>query len=684
MNDKNYLELTSQNTLNKGLDKFNYQIVNIQDSVELENNRKKFIIKFLLKIFKNYFFDILSISCFILSVIFYYLSSEGCNLGQYECVIELKKGMLNKLIYRMILTSFFYCIFLFLIINKKISKKYLILNVVYIYLFNKYYKADWDDHGFFTRIFFVLFVLLFLICFEYINLLIFLLKKKKYKIFSFLIIIPLIIYFFIKYDFKHTKCYGWEKGLLNTQIESKEDSLKANKCYIMSPQICDIEAYDNIHDYSKYIKRTCKDRDNDKKNLEKFFPFDKKINYKYIAFPSTLNLNYHEDGAANYFHKKILSMLTPVNSTNDDPYKEVFVEFNKNNKGKVIIDLKKNNTLIEERDKLAKNFKPKYDNIFFLYTDAVSRPHFRRKMKKTIKLLEDYYFNNPNKKKDWNAYQFFKYNSFSSTTPGNTIPMFFGNSSESKYGTTLIKYLKEHGYITAYIQNQCNRYLFDPDGRDTSFEYVNFDHECISLFCDPNYSHPDLYSSFINGAYSVLRRCLYGNDTYNHVFEYGKQFVEKYRNQRKFLKLAFIEGHEGSKEVIKYLDGAFCNFIKYLMKEFPTNSAIIIVSDHGNNMGGYFGLNTGEEFFIERGLPNLYLILEENSDYNHTAIAINEQRYITPYDIHDTLCDLTGLYNKNYTSKYGQSLFQEISEKRKCSDYEEFNKSMEYCRCIDN
>ena len=596
MNDNKYLELTSQNSINKGTDKINYQIVNIQDTVELENNKKNILLKFLYKIFKDHFFNILSIICFILSVIFYYLSSEGCNLGQYECVIELKRGMLNKLIYRMILTSFFYCIFLYLIIHKKISKIYLILNVVYIYLFNKYYKADWDDHGFFTRIFFVLFVLLFLICFEYINLLIFIFKKKKYKIFSLLIIIPIIIYFFIKYDFKHTKCYGWEKGLLDTQMESKEDSLKANKCYMMTPQICDIEAYDNLHDYSKYLKRTCKNRDNDKKNLEKFFPFDKKIKYKYIAFPSTLNLNYHEDGSAHYFHKKILSMLTPVNSTNDDPYKEVFVEFNKNNKGKVIIDVKKNNTLIEERDKLAKIFKSKYDNIFFLYTDAVSRAHFRRKMKKTIKLLEDYYFNNPMKKKDWNAYQFFKYNSFSSTTPENTIPMFFGNSSVSKHGTTLIKYFKEHGYITAYIQNQCNRFLFDPDERDITFEYVNFDHECISLFCDPNYSHPDLYSSFINGAYSVLRRCLYGNDTYNHAFEYARQFVEKYRNQRKFLKLAFIEGHEGSKEVIKYLDEAFCNFIKYLMKEFPTNSVFIIISDHGNNMGGYFGLKQEKSF----------------------------------------------------------------------------------------
>ena len=29
-------------------------------------------------------------------------------------------------------------------------------------------------------------------------------------------------------------------------------------------------------------------------------------------------------------------------------------------------------------------------------------------MKNTIKLIKDYYYNNPNKKQNWNAYQFFK------------------------------------------------------------------------------------------------------------------------------------------------------------------------------------------------------------------------------------------------------------------------------------
>ncbi len=75
----------------------------------------------------------------------------------------------------------------------------------------------------------------------------------------------------------------------------------------------------------------------------------------------------------------------------------------------------------------------------------------------------------------------------------NVIPMFFGNKK-----TSIIKYFKELGYITNYAQNQCNRYIFDPNKNYYSYSFETFEHEFISLFCDPNYSHPEVYSSFLN------------------------------------------------------------------------------------------------------------------------------------------------------------------------------------------
>ena len=38
-----------------------------------------------------------------------------------------------------------------------------------------------------------------------------------------------------------------------------------------------------------------------------------------------------------------------------------------------------------------------------------------------------------------------------------------------------------------------------------------------------------------------------------------------------------MNGHEASKEVIKFMDDALCNFIKYLMKEFPISDIMKII-----------------------------------------------------------------------------------------------------------
>jgi hypothetical protein len=43
------------------------------------------------------------------------------------------------------------------------------------------------------------------------------------------------------------------------------------------------------------------------------------------------------------------------------------------------------------------------------------------------------------------------------------------------------------------------------------------------------------------------------------------------------------------------MDNALCNFINNLMKVFPINTAIIINSDHGNNIGGSYGIRDSEQ-----------------------------------------------------------------------------------------
>ena len=82
------------------------------------------------------------------------------------------------------------------------------------------------------------------------------------------------------------------------------------------------------------------------------------------------------------------------------------------------------------------------------------------------------------------------------------------------------------------------------------------------------------------------------------------------------------------------------------------------------------------------------IILEDNEfylPYNKTAIFINQQRFITPYDIHDTMVYLVSS-DYYWKSKKGQTLTEEIDGlKRNCSLYlDDFDNETinEYCRCI--
>ena len=72
------------------------------------------------------------------------------------------------------------------------------------------------------------------------------------------------------------------------------------------------------------------------------------------------------------------------------------------------------------------------------------------------------------------------------------------------------------------------------------------------------------------GAYANLRRCLYGKDAYEYSLEYAEQFWEQYADEPKFFRLGFIDGHEGSLEVIKYLDEPLLNMIKKVKVSLKT------------------------------------------------------------------------------------------------------------------
>ena len=296
------------------------------------------------------------------------------------------------------------------------------------------------------------------------------------------------------------------------------------------------------------------------------------------------------------------------------------------------------------------------------------------------------------------AYQFLKYHTFTSGTKFNAMPMFYGKSVYNTQGINIIKYFKDIGYITAQSTDMCSKEVWEPEKEPSQLDFDFWDHENIAMFCDPSYMDRKSLYSIYKGVYSLLRRCFYGKEVHDYIFEYGKQFWEAYPDNKKFMRLGFNDGHESTFEVLKYLDEPMVEFLQFFLdKGYLKNTALFIVSDHGNHMPGLYNLFLSEQFETERVLGNFYLIINNNLTLMknnlerfklfHKNIMINQQSIITPYDIHDTMIHLISgdKISANIFSRKGKSVFMEIdNSERNCNFFDQDDEEKGLCRCVPN
>ena len=575
------------------------------------------------------------------------------------------------------MSCFFFSIITILVIEKIFSNIiYVIFLFLYLIIFINNQGAILSKHGTYNMIIFIVCLLVFLIIFLlskwfYRNI-----KRKQFKIIIlvFILIIFWPILFFI---FTNLGCKNWDIGLNNLKINNSKFE---NACYIKKPKYCTINILDNILDLSKYTIKSCNNKRNSKNILEEF---SKRTFGNRIAYPNTIEYKFFNDSTEKVFTNKILSEIKTINK-NDTNY-EVIIDFDEKGNGNVILNVEPNQTLIKERRELVKKNKVKYENIYFIFIDSVSRNHFKRKFPKTVNLINSYIHNNKNKKEKYDSFQFLKYINFEAHTLNNMIPLFYGASLESNKEYSLLKRLKEKGYITCGGANICERTFFTLTRYKVNPKmFESYDHENYALFCDPNYNNVKV-NALISGPYSSLRRCLYGKNTFEYIFEYAIKFLDAYINERKFLLFQLLDGHEGTMEVIKYVDNYLYDFLKNLFDNYMNDKSVILLfSDHGNQMPNLHYLLKGEDFIYEKTLGILFIILPENNNPNKESLIVNEQRFVTPFDLYNTAIDFMNGNKSEYGTK-GQSLFEVIDGlKRKCSLYEnDFLNMKGSCHCVD-
>ena len=641
----------------------------------------------------------------IISIIKYQKSLK--TIVQNEKDVDIEPEFFMQLFYDCIKSSL--CIILaLLLIEFRICKFYQLFVVIIVYLlyFITNRGQNIDGHGTINAIVFISTVFIgqiFILILLFIRTLYNKNRAIAISLLSIIFISSIIIY---KEKVKNKlRCKNWEIGLNKTKLDNNKEIYP---CEIIIPnERCFINFLGPYLDLS--FNKSCSVRNEGEKYILKSVSKSKYINEqtKRIGFPITThkdNFNLKKQKNSKHLYNEVMNNLIDMDNENllkqlgEKEKPEVVLDYSENEYGNIHININYDEELSNERKKLEKNTNPLYDNIILLFFDAISRKHFSRVYKKTVKFLENFmkyegYSNEKDKSQKYHGFQFFKQHSFKEFTLGNYLPMFYGKPFYSKRIDSITGELKDNGFITCGLNGVCDKEGFYYDWQlkeGMERNYVEFDHEMFSLNCDPNYYDVDNPHNNYKGESSFLRRCLYGKDNIEYLFDYGIKFLESYRSNRKYLRITIPNGHEFTGQVSKYLDEPLYLFLNNIFqKDLLKNTALIFSADHGLNILVLYKFLHSFDQEIEVNNPLLLLILSDKKNMNYEEqygnIYKNQQTLVTTYDIYHTLKDILygedeSVTQKNIEAKgeifspkkhyLGTSLFRYIDpSERFCSNY---------------
>jgi hypothetical protein len=625
----------------------------------------------------------------ILGTIFYIISLWSCYDQFYVC---LKKYPPKAMLYGLLvvaLSALCFTIQIFLTFFRKVCYKYLIINILVIMFLCYVYDTGSDliHHGAYNRILLFISMFLWSLCITLGYVL-----YKAFRKFPSTVVFGVFCLFIIIYIHLHTvfktSCKDWSKGFKNTHI------LNTNAmCQIQPPNVCYYRILDGYFDISSYLKISCK-TDQNNNRLENVIPYIKDHKAKIIGYPITTNFDFYKQGRHDVIQKNVLERVVNMEDPNVDKSKVELTINYKNTPPSVQINITPNQDLIKEREKLwNQNInKPMAKNILYLFFDSVSRANFSKKLPKFWNWIESKYTGDifPTVRTDYKykheAFQFFKYHGVGRYTRVNMVPTFFGiyNTDKEKEAEYFLKYFKEKGFITGGSLDYCSKEFFEIEDQEmNNLKWSPYDHEFISLYCDPNYSPYDEPFSMSSGSNSIKKKCLYNKYAVQHELDYLNEFWTKYSDQNKFFKMGIIDAHEGTYEAIKYDDHILYEyFTDFEKKGLLKDTIMIIQTDHGNTQPGPFSILHLQDFFKELSLPTLFVLMPTDmKDYQtlRRNILSNEQKFITPFTVHNSLIKILNDHKIPLSDHDKFSIFDgNIPLNRTCNDF-----TIEYalCRC---
>jgi hypothetical protein len=448
-------------------------------------------------------------------------------------------------------------------------------------------------------------------------------------------------------------CDNWDRGFKNTRIIDS-----GNLCKLLERDICLFDMTHNLFDLSRITMQTCANDFGSEEIINEHYG-----NATLLAFPNTLFWN---DGArdTSNFQSNVLNSMTVLDAQDKYEQAEVILD-RKGDHPRIEYNLKRNETVVKSSIKRESQRKsqPAAKNVISVFIDALPRPHFFRKLPKTAAWIENYYDNKISKHE---SYQFFRYHSVDSHTSATMLPIYLGTDLKKRSGEGLDKHFEEQGFITAQARDMCcSRHVYYMYHQLENMTFGKFHHENVAMFCDPNYHIFPSPHGFFTGAYSSFRRCLYGKDTFQYVLDYGKEFWKLYPDRPKYLEMNFLDQHEATAEVVKYMDDDLSKFFIQLEESNALEDTVIIFyADHG----WHFTANVIYDYALklETYLPAMFIMLPRQIAIIHgQVLKANEQKLIHSYDLHELFETLSG--TRQYSGYGIDFLSHIITEERKCN-----------------
>ena len=619
----------------------------------------------------------------IFGMLLYGISLKGCYGGAENYCATVFVKIFKILAVLVLIDSLLIAITL-VTIQKRITHYFHLIYIFIVYLL--FYLYDHGTtlvrHGFHNMTIFILFSLIF---YGLINLVLYLLKlyrmKKYIKMIIIIIAPPIIIFSIITYVNIKSSCKDFSLGYNNTRIIN----LPNEACKFDLPTNCRMNFFDGKLNASKIFSPINYDS---RKTFLTYLNKEKYDKSYYFGYPNSAHFicdNYFDNVQLFELNENEMIDMEKFDYSNKSlEIPEITVKFNKKGKGTISMNVYKNETLVKERKKLENN-NSLFDNFLIIYTDTVSRNHFKSAFPKLGKFLERFmkYPKEKTSKGDFEAYEFLKYQALGYFTQINAQPMFFGESMKSNTGKSIINYYTQNGFITGHSWNHCLKDFFLDEKIQGTKNVIppNWDHENILMFCDNNYYDKNNYASLKKGIHAVTPRIIYGRNSFEYVIDYGIKFWETYKDSKKLFRMAFMDGHEDTGEVIKFMDDYLTKSIEMMYdKGYLKNTLIMVMSDHGLHISRIFPVLAMNHYFYDRLVPYLFIMYDYNPKINNTHILINQQKLITAYDIYETMYHnvLGNTYKPNHPLR--NSLFLNINhQNRTCANYQEITKIN--CRC---